>query len=91
MSSRRLTGSLTGKATSRGEERTADLPRVGMAADGYRWLHLRASQRGDVALRCTGGISAKGVNSGGPRVLSSMNRCDNHRRLYWGFQSLLRG
>lgn len=34
-------------------ERTAILLRAEMAADGYRWLHLRASQRGDVALRGT--------------------------------------
>lgn len=50
--------------------------RAEMAADGYRWLHLRATQRGGVALRGTRGISAEGVNSEGPTVLSSIDRCD---------------
>lgn len=71
--------SRTGKATET-EKGAAVLVPAGIAADGstrgYRQLHLHATQRGDVALRGTRGISAEGVNSEGPKVLSSMDRCD---------------
>lgn len=55
-------------------KRTVVLVQTEMAADRYRWLHLHAAQRRDVALRDTQGISAAGVNSDGPEVLSSMDR-----------------
>lgn len=71
--------SWTGEVTE-AEADAAILVPAGVAAHGstrqYRRLHLHATQRGDAALRGTRGVSAEGVNSEGPKVLSSMDRCD---------------
>lgn len=63
-----------------------------MAADGYQWLHLQAAQRGDIELHDTRGISAEGVNTEGPKMLSSMDRCDKltpHNIIIRGFAETL--